>query len=77
LESTTLIYLQLSRRSSRSVSRKLRAVVVPTPNPSGQKKIPQFMNFLPRSNRHHKELVCALTEFVCLDMQPVSAVEGV
>jgi len=33
-KSATLIYLQLSRRSSGSMSRKLRAVVVPTLNPS-------------------------------------------
>ena len=38
---------------------------------------PSISNPLPRSSGRHKELVCALTEFVCQDMQPISAVEGI
>ena len=50
------------------------------PSESRQKKILQFTqtsNPLPRNSKLHKKLVCALTEFVCLDMQPVSVVEGI
>ena len=31
----------------------------------------------PRNSKRHKELVFAVTEFVCLDMQTVSVVEGI
>ena len=47
---------------------------------ASQQKILQFphiSNPLPRFSIRHQELFYAVTEFVCQDMQPVSAVEGI
>ena len=40
-------------------------------------QFPYILNLLPHFSIRHKELVSAVTEFVCQDVQPFSAVEGI